>query len=400
MNSPTDLPPSADPVSNALTVPSSTPVTPAVPDACVLVVDDTVQNVRLVGAMLAEAGYDVMPASSGPQALDRAAHRVPDLILLDLMMPGMDGLEVCHRLKADERTASVPVIFLTASEELQHLLAAFNAGAVDYVTKPFQGAELLARVRTHVELKRARESLLHLNRRLRDLNDEKNEFLGIAAHDLRSPLNQIIGASQLVLADPILAGSESAEMVEIIQRAAEHMNQLVTNLLDANAIERGEMKLNVGLCDLGSLAADVVTAHQPRAHAKQQSLLFTPPAGALNIRADRASIIQVIDNLLSNAVKYSPRGKTIRVRVNARNGDVRCEVCDEGPGLTGPDMKRLFGKFARLTARPTGGESSTGLGLSIVKKMVEAQQGRVWCDSEPGRGATFTVEFPAATAAT
>lgn len=363
------------------------------PDPCVLVVDDTLQNLRLVAELLSQAGYDVMPATNGPQALARVKSRLPDLILLDLMMPGMDGLEVCRRLKDDPESAGVPVIFLTASGELQHLLEAFGVGAVDFVTKPFNSAELLARVRTHVELKHARQTLVQLNQKLRDLNDEKNEFLGIAAHDLRSPLNQIIGAAQLVLADPALAGGESAEMVEIIQRAAEHMNQLVVNLLDANAIERGEMRLNPQNCDMGALAADVVSAHQPRAHAKQQALVFTPPGPLPAIRADRDSLLQVIDNLISNAIKYSPRGKTVRVRVLSKGHRVRCEVCDEGPGLTAADMKRLFGKFARLTARPTGGESSTGLGLSIVKKMVEAQQGSVWCESEPGRGATFIVEF-------
>jgi two-component system sensor histidine kinase/response regulator len=376
-------------------MPTRPAIPQAAPDPCVLVVDDTIQNLRLVGGILSDAGYDIMPATSGAQALERVANLVPDLILLDLMMPEMDGLEVCRRLKASAATATVPVIFLTASGEVEHLLEAFAVGAVDYVTKPFNGAELLARVRTHIELKRAREALLQLNQRLRDLNDEKNEFLGIAAHDLRSPLNQIIGAAQLVLADPALAGGDSAEMVDIIRRAAEHMNQLVVNLLDANAIERGEMKLNPVACDLGALAADVVAAHHPRALAKQQSLLFTPPPAPILFRADRDSVIQVIDNLVSNAIKYSPRGKSVRVRVAERNGCVRGEVCDEGPGLTAADQKRLFGKFARLSARPTGGESSTGLGLSIVKRMVEAQEGRVWCESEPGRGSTFIVEFPA-----
>lgn len=374
---------------------TSNPATESTLDARVMVVDDTVQNLRLVGGILNDAGYDIVPATSGPQALDRVATAMPDLILLDLMMPEMDGLEVCRRLKAQPATAQVPVIFLTASGEVDHLLEAFAAGAVDYVTKPFNAAELLARVRTHIELKRARETLVQMNQRLRDLNDEKNEFLGIAAHDLRSPLNQIIGAAQIVLADPALGTGDSADMVNIIRRAAEHMNQLVVNLLDANAIERGEIKLNPVACDLGALTADVVAAHQSRAIAKQQQLLLVPPPEPLFLRADRDSLLQVMDNLVSNAIKYSPRGKSVRVRLSRHNGSVRGEVCDEGPGLTAADQKRLFGKFARLSPRPTGGESSTGLGLSIVKRMVELQQGRVWCESAPGRGSTFIVEFPA-----
>src|SRR5262249_11632109 len=160
----------------------------------ILVVDDVVQNLQVVGTMLRNEGYDVMPASSGPQALERVRVRLPDLILLDLMMPEMDGLEVCRRLKADPQNRQIPIIFLTASNEMEHLVKGFEAGAVDYVTKPFNGAELLARVRTHLELKLARE-------RLREMNDEKNEFMGIAAHDLRNPLSAIRGYAEMMLED-------------------------------------------------------------------------------------------------------------------------------------------------------------------------------------------------------
>src|SRR5262245_19131916 len=160
----------------------------------VLVVDDVMQNLQVVGTMLREEGYDVMPAGSGPQALERVRVRVPDLILLDLMMPEMDGLEVCRRLKTDPATQRIPIIFLTASNEMEHLVTGFGAGAVDYVTKPFNGPELLARVKTHLELKLARE-------RLRQMNDEKNEFMEIAAHDLRNPLSEISGFAEMIIED-------------------------------------------------------------------------------------------------------------------------------------------------------------------------------------------------------
>src|SRR5438105_10835989 len=220
---------------------NSTPLSPAPEKSRILVVDDVSKNLQVVGTMLRNQGYDVMPATSGRQALERVALEVPDLILLDLMMPEMDGLEVCRRLKAEPLTEQIPIIFLTASNEMEHLVKGFEVGAVDYVTKPFNPPELLARVRTHLELKHARQ-------RLREMNDEKNEFMGIAAHDLRSPLNAIKGYSEMVLEDAKL-DPEQAELVGRIHEASKRMVEMVQNLLDVNAIERGEMNLNLTQTD-------------------------------------------------------------------------------------------------------------------------------------------------------
>lgn len=352
----------------------------------VLIVDDVAKNLQVVGTMLRNEGYEVMPAISGAQALERVQAEPPHLILLDLMMPEMDGLEVCRRLKADTATAQIPVIFLTASNEMEHLVSGFSVGAVDYITKPFNAPELLARVRTHLELQHAR-------RRLREMNEEKNEFMGIAAHDLRSPLNAINGYAEMLLEDAKL-DEESIELVGRIGVASRRMVEMVQNLLDVNAIERGELNLKLQACDLSKIVASVVEAHSGKAALKQQSIESMLPDSVSMVNADPILLVQVIENLISNAVKYSPPERKIFARVGNREDTVRFEVRDEGPGLSAEDQKKLFGKFARLSAKPTGGENSTGLGLSIVKKMVEAMNGRVWCESEPGNGATFFVELP------
>jgi signal transduction histidine kinase len=361
--------------------------------SCVLVVDDIAKNLQVVGTMLRNAGYAIMPATSGAKALEGVRVQLPDLILLDLMMPEMDGLEVCRHLKADALTQAIPVIFLTASNEMEHLVKGFEMGAVDYVTKPFNPPELLARVRTHLELKHARDTIVRYGQELSRLNEEKNEFMGIAAHDLRSPLNAVKGYSEMVLEDPAL-GRENAELIKRIQEAAARMAEMVQNLLDANRIERGEMQLHLASTDLATAVAAVLETQRPRAAAKQQTLYWENEAGALLVLADSTVLSQVIENLVSNAVKYSPPGRDIFVRLKKREKGVRVEVQDQGPGLSADDQKKLFGKFARLSSKPTGGEHSTGLGLSIVKKMVEAMNGKVWCESELGRGATFIVEFP------
>ena len=353
----------------------------------VMVVDDVTKNLQVVGTILRNEGYQVTPATSGAQALERVQVQLPDLVLLDLMMPVMDGLEVCQRLKGDPATRQVPVVFLTASNEMDHLVKGFAAGAVDYVTKPFNAPELLARVRTHLELKHARA-------RLREMNDEKNEFMGMVAHDLRSPLGTVKGFADLILDDSKMASEQLEDFTRRIRDTAAHMSEMVQNLLDANAIERGEMKLNLASTDLSSILTRVVQAYRSRAAAKEQTILVETSLVPITARVDPDVIIQVIENLVSNAVKYSPRGKNIFLRLRDLPEGVRFEVQDEGPGLSEEDQKKLFGKFARLSAKPTGGEHATGLGLSIVKKMVEAMDGQVWCESEPGRGAAFMVQFP------
>lgn len=365
------------------------------PDPVILVVDDIQTNIQVVGGVLSEAGYEVMPATSGPQALERIKNQLPDLILLDFMMPDVNGVEVCKQLKANPRTKKIPVIFLTASSETQHLVEAFSAGAVDYVTKPFQAAELLARVKTHLELKKAREALFQYGERLRELNDEKNEFLGIVAHDLRSPLSNIVSSARMAIDDPTNDREQLNEFLEIIHASAVHVIHLVENLMDVNAIEQGRMKIDLAPCELGELVRGVTSNYLSKARAKQQELSLSEEGGPLVAMADAHSTIQVFDNLVSNAIKYSPAGKRIDVRLARRDAVIRCEVQDQGPGVSAEDLKKMFGKFARLTARPTGGESSTGLGLSIVKKMVEAGGGKVWCESELGKGARFIVELPA-----
>jgi len=357
--------------------------------------------------MLRNAGYELMPATSGADALDCVKIQLPDLILLDLMMPEMDGLEVCRRLKADPLTRAIPVIFLTASNEMEHLVKGFEAGAVDYVTKPFNPPELLARVRTHLELKHARDTIVRYGQELSRLNEEKSEFMGIAAHDLRNPLGAISGFAEIILEEADSIQPSPADQFERSRRemngcasrindTSRRMLAMVQNLLDANRIERGEMQLALAATDLAAAVPPVVEAQRSRAAAKQQVIHLKSEPAPLAVMVDPGVFVQVLENLVSNAIKYSPPGKSILVRLRKSPAAVRVEVEDEGPGITAEDQKKLFGKFARLSAKPTGGEHSTGLGLSIVKKMVEAMNGKVWCESELGKGATFFVEFPTA----
>lgn len=228
------------------------------------------------------------------------------------------------------------------------------------------------------------------NNQLTRLNQEKNEFLGIAAHDLKNPLTVVIGTAELLrLTKP----EQTERLTGNIIGAGQRMLHLIKNLLDANAIEEGRFTSNLECCDLRALTRESLDNNLPAANRKEIALQLEAEDVFL-AHADRNATMQILDNLISNAVKYSPKNTTVRVRLAAENESVLVAIKDEGPGLSAEDQQKLFRKFTRLTARPTGGESSTGLGLSIVKRLAEAMFGSVECQSVLGQGATFTLRLP------
>jgi signal transduction histidine kinase len=401
--------------SGAATTASATTPTPAatVPMANqILIVDDVPENLQVLGSMLQRKGYDVNVASSGMDALALIAKQKPDLILLDVAMPQMDGFQVCEKLKSEDDTRDIPIMFLTAHSDKERIVRGFQVGGVDYITKPFHAAELLARVRTHLELKTSKELVLRRNDELQVLNDDKNELFGIVAHDLKNPLNGIKGIAEVLLKDVTLTGEQIREFYENIFESSQKMFALIENLLNVNAIERGAIQMTIQPTAVAGMVAHLVNQYRSRAEAKNITLHLSNDELAV-AECDELSLVQILDNLISNAVKYSPLGKNVYVRVTRSSSEtgadsqaannqtttearsfIRFEVQDEGPGLTDDDKSKLFGKFAKLSAQPTGKEHSTGLGLSIVKKLVESMNGRVWCESEAGKGATFIVELP------
>lgn len=357
---------------------------------CLLVVDDQEPNIQVVGAALGKLGFEILPATGGLQVFQRLAVRRPDLILLDLLMPDMDGFEVCRRIRENLDWAEIPIIFLSSADDKGLIVRALESGGVDYITKPFNHAELVSRVRTHLALKRARDEL-------KQLAEDRDELLGILTHDLKNHLGGMDMSAQLLrdrteaMADPKLR-----LMAENISHSSSQMLSFVKEFL-ANASADHGVQVQTEPVNLSDAAARAVQRHQEAAKHKQLLLnAALPPKGSL-VQADPASLNQVFDNLLSNAIKFSPPGKQIRLTVcppGARY--VECQVQDEGPGFSLEDKARMFRRYGRLSARPTGGEPSTGLGLSIVKKLVLAMQGELACESTPGNGAILAFRLPRA----
>lgn len=359
------------------------------PSARILVVDDQPTNIQVVGSVLGKLGHEIIPASDGPTALKRIALRVPDLILLDLLMPEMDGCEVCRRLHEHADWKDIPVIFLSAADDKDFIVRALESGGVDYITKPFNQAELISRVRTQLALKSARD-------RLKQLAEDKDELLGILAHDLKSHLGGMQMSAQLLrdrMARVKDDDKRTAQLAENILHSSSQLLGFVKEFL-ANAAADHGIALKPTTLSLADAAAAAVHHYQEAAGRKQLDIRVDLPGAGTTVLADSTALDQVLDNLLSNALKFSPPGKRILVKVQSGPSHVECQIQDEGPGFTAEDKTRMFRRYVRLSARPTSGEPSTGLGLSIVKKLVQAMNGELLCESESGKGATFTVRLP------
>jgi len=243
----------------------------------------------------------------------------------------------------------------------------------------------------HEELARQKDEILQKNEKLESLNAEKNNLIGIVAHDLKSPLNQIKGLVSLIKMSSSLAG-EAGNCLDMIEASAIRLNNMIGKILDTEAIESMNLNLNMEMVDLSEIFYGLADRFKLDAHQKNIVLRDSIPSG-IRIQIDRNYLTQVLENLLSNAIKFSPSEKKIFFNLIDHGDYIIGEVRDEGPGLSDDDKKKLFSKYQKLSAKPTGNESSTGLGLSIVKKFTEAMQGEIWCESELGKGAAFLVKF-------
>jgi two-component system sensor histidine kinase/response regulator len=375
--------PVADQVSlTPLHAPASTP-----PPARVMVVDDQPANIQVVGSVLGKLGYEIIPALDGPTALKRLAIHLPDLILLDLLMPGMDGCEVCRQLRENPNWEDLPVIFVSAADGKDLVVQALEAGGVDYITKPFNHAELVLRVKTQLELKSARDQL-------KQLAEDKDELLGMLAHDLKNHLGGMELSSQLLHKRLKRLGDERAtRLSENVLRSGGQLLTFVKEFLANAAADRG-LNLKPVTLNFSDAAAQALEKYAEAARRKQLVLDTKLPTQGTAVLADVSALGQVLDNLLSNALKFTPPGGHILVCVRPGRGKVECRIQDDGPGFTAEDRVRMFRRYARLSARPTGGEPSSGLGLSIVLKLVEAMHGELACESSPGQGASLIVRLP------
>ena len=338
----------------------------------IMIVDDQAANVQVLGQLLTHAEYDVVPVLDGAEALALAEHSPPDLVLLDMRMPGLDGFAVLEGLQARVQTRHVPVVFLTADHERDSLVRAFSAGAVDYITKPFIAEELLARVRTHLDLKRSRE-------RLARVAEERQRMAEIVSHDLRNHFGNILFSLDMLrephMDEPTQAHAR-ARLLDSIRASADAGLLFVSAFLDQQ--QDAAHGVAVAEVDVASMARAAIDLMRPQAARKGIALTLAIRDEALRALAEAAGAGHVLQNLLSNAIKYGPSDAEVVLSVTRRGDMAALAVHDRGPGIAAQDRERLFRRFVRLGTAPTGGETSTGLGLALAKQRARAMGGDLW----------------------
>jgi len=388
-----------------------------------LVVDDDdeiheVTRYAMASYFFQEKAVKVISAYNGIEARE-VMKRTPNVavILLDVVMETRDaGLRLVEFIRYTLKNEFVRIILRTGQpgeapeydvireydiNDYKSKSELSNVKLLTSITsslRSFSDILEVERYRRHLEqIVRERTAQIQAqNTELIALNAEKNEFLGIAAHDMKNPLGGIRSLAEMLLYNPDdLDETQKREFLVQIVSSSERMFELVTNLLDVNIIEQHGVTLTLVTLDAVPIVRMIADTYRTRAEAKSIRVHCHTPSEAL-LKADEIAIQQVLENIISNAVKFSPHEKNLVVSVTPTDATIQISVQDEGPGLSDYDKSKLFGKFARLSARPTGGEHSTGLGLSIVKKMVEAMNGKAWCESELGQGACFIVELPRA----
>ncbi|MEN1925356.1 hybrid sensor histidine kinase/response regulator [Luteimonas sp. MJ293] len=353
----------------------------------ILVVDDQPGNVRVVAALLSRNGFEVLSADNGHEALRIAADQLPDLILLDVLMPDMDGFQVLGELKRDEALRRLPVVCLTAARDREQLLRAFDAGAVDYVTKPFLPEELLARVNAHLGLKLARDRLERVAR-------ERQELVNLVAHDLKNPLSSVLFAIDILRADGV-AEHRIPRYLETIQDSANDAIGYIRLYLETQRAQR----------ETQAVSEPAVVAKVLEVLSNRYALQFEARGRQLRTSAPpdmRAAITpmvlrQVVENLVSNAIKYAPDSDLdIGCRAGAP-GYLQLLAEDRGPGIAPARQRELFQPFTRLHDEPSSADDvSSGLGLSLARQIITDAGGQLWYEDREGGGARFIIELPAA----
>jgi signal transduction histidine kinase len=365
----------------------------------ILIVDDLPSNLRLLFMLLTSHGYTVQQAQDGAKALEYAqTDPHPDLIFLDIRMPGMDGYMVCQALKANEQTCDIPVVFISALSEIDDIVKAFQAGGVDYITKPFQLDEVLARTASQLALVRQRREIQALREQERQsyetLNQMRTQFLRMAMHDFRNPLNVILGYARVIerLGSGVLDEDRLQECIQGIESSVDKMRTLVTSMLDLAQIET-RATLSLSPVSLGTFLEKCLRGYRPLANEQGVRLNFDPSKDEIIVQMDPARMERVIDNLVSNALKYNVCGGCVDVAVLADDGHALIQVRDTGLGIPSDDLPHIFEAFYRATQEDIEG---TGLGLSVVKAIVEQHKGQIFVESQPGKGSLFTVRLPLA----
>ncbi len=371
----------------------------------VLIVDDEERNIKLLNAYLMTNQYEIVEASNGEEALKMVNDFNPDLVLLDVMMPGIDGFEVCKRLKQDDKTQMIPVVMVTALRGKEDRIRALEAGADDFLSKPVDRTELLVRVKSLLRIKSYHDQLLNSykeialkNEKLKELEGVREGLTHMIIHDLNNPLAVILGNLELIKAENQNLSENERDRIEKCLIYILGLKQLIQSLLDVHRMEEGKLQPVKAVINIPELINGVFDQFTPKAEVEEISLTFCKPGGIPNVRADQGLIGRVIANILSNAIRYTPAGGEIVAATDylPKSKSIRVSIKDNGNGLEPEYHERIFDKFEQVKLKDSAVTvGSVGLGLAFCKMAVEAHGGEIWVESEGnGKGCTFCFTMP------
>ncbi len=362
----------------------------------ILIVDDKLDNLKVLESTLEQQGYEVRKAINGSMALMGAIAELPDLVLLDIKMPDMDGYEVCRQLKANSKTQDIPVIFISALDDALDKVKAFDVGGVDYIVKPFQPEEIIVRVQNQLQILNLQQQLQVQNKQLTNLNQELvrsnqelEQFANVASHDLQEPLRMITSFSQLLAKRYSGQLDEEADnIISFVVDGAKRMDKLIQAILayshvssQARAFEsvNCEEVIDIALSNLQ------LTIQKTNAQITRNTLPI--------IFGDKTQLVQLFQNIIANGMKYQKEeSPVIHIEAEIRQKDWLFSVKDNGIGIALQYHKRIFQIFQRLHTRQE--YSGTGIGLAICKKIVDLHGGKIWVESEVGKGTSFLFTMP------
>ncbi len=355
----------------------------------ILLVDDQPANLRVVTTLLERQGYQVTTASDGESALETCQQAKPDLILLDMMMPGMDGFALMREIKLDPSLMRIPTIFLTAAQDRELLLRAFDVGAVDYVTKPFIPEELLARVNAHIVLKLTRD-------RLERVAKERQDLVNLVAHDLKNPLTSVLFASDMMM-QPDMAPERFPRYLKVIHEATQDAITYIRAYLEGQADRQRARRSGDDSASLKETVAWLLDRYGPQLEAQGFRIEHRLPRDDLTVRISPMVLRQVAENLVTNASKYAAEGGELTFSAaEGAVGHARLLVEDRGPGIPPARQRELFKPFTRLTDNDPAGGLSSGLGLSLARQIIADCEGHLHYEDRAGGGARFIIELPKA----
>ena len=360
-----------------------------------LVVDDVQTNVLLLKALLGKEGYGILVANNGQEALEVIRNENPDLILLDVMMPGMDGFEVAERLKSEEFRCEIPIIFLTALDDTQSIVNGFKLGVGDFISKPFRKEELMVRIKHQLSLVAARRIIEEKNEELRKTIAGRDKMYSVIAHDLRSPM-----ASMKMLLNTIMMSVEKDkidpdifDMLEMSNKTSEEVFSLLDNLLKWTKSQLGKLTVIPQKLDISGLADGVVEVMNSVAEVKHIKLIRTDHESFF-VYVDIEMIKSILRNLISNAVKFSNPDSEIKVGIKAEDGKVIVSVTDSGKGIKKEDQHKLLKDSIHFTTYGTNSEEGSGLGLLLCRDFARKNGGELWFESEENLGSVFSFSLP------